>query len=380
MVSLKFLLHALTIPVVVARTVIQYFTVGTVYSRTNAQFKNSLKNNIYISVLYHLTHTYNQGDVRTFIRVPLAKIFAKYKDHYLLKSLVGYGDDFTDKSKWLVKQASKDHVLVFIHGGGYALNIFDSQFWGIVGLYHGVPSRSKLSVLVVDYSLTTQGLTYPTQIRECLDVYAKLVAEGYKNIHFVGDSAGGNMSLALTRIAAYPEDAQAHFSRFKQFEDYQWPTLPQPQTLLLVSPWVEPLYAPKLPTSYGIDTYGDLGAVSTEMAEWYIGDLPISEVNEWFNFARTDYSKHWAHVDALNDKRRNLVLMGEREVLRDGVEDFIKLFDNTIEYRVEDGGIHDNLFYVEGREFADHADTIPRVDDKFGIHNVGQFLELHLSQ
>lgn len=310
----------------------------------------------------------------------------------MAKSLPHFGEKLNDYSYWISKRDSdipqnEQHVAVFFHGGGYAIGLFETQVAGIIALDHSIPEpeRSKVSIVLVDYSLTSAGHRYPTQIHEGLQTYIELVSQGYKNITLVGDSAGGNLSLALSRFIAYPQESSDHFKKYDQFKSFDWSViskLPQPKSLILISPWLQPYTAPNFPPKHGADIYGDLGSVDTELGDWYVEGLPREEINNFVNFSNTNYDQHWAGVEAVNDSTKNILICGEREVLRDGMENWVELIDNggdstqkKINYVLEKGGIHDGLFYVESFDFVSIGphDTID-FSNKFAYRKVSQFL------
>lgn len=391
MISFRLLLQVLTVPVVIIKTAIQFYTTGTIYSRTNVEFQSSLRKNIYISVLYHLTSSYNLKDLRLVVNRPLSKIIAGFKSHPLTQILPHFAEKLNNFSYWIARSdsdvpKSEQDVVVFFHGGGFAIGMFETQLAGIIGLYHAIPEshRSNVSIVLVDYSLSSYGHRYPTQILEGLQTYTELVEQGYKKITFIGDSAGGNLSLALNRLIAYPEEAQSHFKSYDQFKSFDWSILaklPQPRSLILISPWVQPYTPPVFPTKHGVDVYGDLGSVDSELGDWYVEGLPRDEINNFVNFGNTNYDEHWAKVEALNNSERNLLICGEREVLRDGVESWVNLIDKggdgskKVDYVVEKGGIHDGLFYVESFDFVKFKTTDkPDFSTKFAYLKVSQFI------
>ena len=110
-------------------------------------------------------------------------------------------------------------------------------------------AAENTSILVVDYSLTMFDNVYPTQLYEHLVTYNNLVAQGYKDILLLGDSAGAHMSLSLAR-ASISGRGQQQLQQYNVLLD-----LPQPQALILVSPWVQPCTT----TSY--DTGAMCGAI-----------------------------------------------------------------------------------------------------------------------
>lgn len=141
---------------------------------------------------------------------------------------------------------------------------------GILALYHSLESlvKEELSVLIIDYSLTIHNKTYPTQLQEALEAYGKLASDGYTNINMLGDSAGGNLALVMCRFIAYPAEAKKHFSQFDL--QFNYGALPQPKSLVLVSPWVQPATISVLPTRHGSNIDGDLASGGTTMGDWYV--------------------------------------------------------------------------------------------------------------
>lgn len=95
-------------------------------------------------------------------------------------------------------------LILFIHGGGFIAGTCKSYM-------HVIKSwvkTTRVPVVAIDYSLAPEK-KYPIALQECLDVYLHLVSGGRgggpvtgllrppKRIVITGDSAGGNLSLAL---------------------------------------------------------------------------------------------------------------------------------------------------------------------------------------
>ena len=91
------------------------------------------------------------------------------------------------------KGGPQDRVVMHIHGGGYV--------WGSPedGAAFMVAVQNKLGIdsYSVNYSLAPRH-RYPVQLNECLAFYRGLAGMGYQKIVLAGESAGGNMCLALT--------------------------------------------------------------------------------------------------------------------------------------------------------------------------------------
>jgi epsilon-lactone hydrolase len=98
----------------------------------------------------------------------------------------------------LEQKPGRDKVILQLHGGAYIIGFMD--------LYRNVALKySKISngasVLSIDYRLAPSH-TYPDALLDALAAWNWLIGMGYRpeNITIVGDSAGGNLALALTAI------------------------------------------------------------------------------------------------------------------------------------------------------------------------------------
>lgn len=380
MISLRMIKNILTLPFALGKAVIQYFTIGTIYQKTSKEF-NTLSKNLHLTFESHLANHFELSDIPSVVYQPFTKLLEKVKSYPIVKDgkLNHYGEKLNKNSYWLTKNKG-DQVLVFYHGGGYALNMFDSQFMGILSLYHSLPeqTKSKLSVLVLDYTLTfNENGKYPTQIYEALECYKQLLDSGYTKINFIGDSAGGNLVLAVSRFLSYREDALRYFSSFKDFDFEQFrPITVMPNSAILISPWVEP--ANDHTNKRGIDLTGDLGAKTGEMGRWYLDSTPNdNQLDGWVKY--TGIPETYLNQIDYFSNGKSILVYGDRESLRDGIETFIDTVNSFGDMKVyiEEGGIHDGLFYVEALDFIGPVsiDTIRKAcNDKFGLSIARDFL------
>lgn len=388
MVSLRFLKRVVTLPYVIVRAVVQFYTTGTVYLRTNSEFAHSLYKNVHLAVEYHLANNFSRDDVARFVYEPVTKLFARFKTHPFAVGLNGYGDRIDDHAWWVVRSyhgagqtaPQQKTAVLFLHGGGYCLNVFAAQFVGIMGVHHAVPpaQRQNLLIAVLDYSLTCHYKQYPTQIHEAMATYRNLVGAGYSRIILLGDSAGTNLACAMARYIGYPDEARAQFEQFSEFE-WDFSPVPPPQNLIFVSPWLEPYNLP-VPVP-GVDTDGDLGAIDSQMGEWYVEGMDRAQLAPFVKFTGLDYQSHWAQVAAFNGEGRCLYIYGERENLRLAVEEFadeMKVAGANIDVHMEKGGIHDGLFYVESLDYLTWGGARTALRDgfahKYSLQLVSQFL------
>ncbi|KAJ2156579.1 hypothetical protein GGF46_005086 [Coemansia sp. RSA 552] len=97
--------------------------------------------------------------------------------------------------------AQNTPAILYFHGGGYVA--------GSLALYRPMLRRvsqaSNLPVFGFDYRLAP-GSQYPTQLYDAFCAFQNLKAQGYaeRDIVFAGDSAGGNLALALWQLLRPP--------------------------------------------------------------------------------------------------------------------------------------------------------------------------------
>ena len=90
--------------------------------------------------------------------------------------------------------ASKAHVLLFCHGGGYSFGSLDSHR-KMCG--HFAKSCNTLA-LMIDYRLTPEN-PYPAALDDCVAGYKWLIDQGFEAKHIVaiGDSCGGGLATTV---------------------------------------------------------------------------------------------------------------------------------------------------------------------------------------
>ncbi|MGD8813389.1 MAG: alpha/beta hydrolase [Anaerolineales bacterium] len=98
-------------------------------------------------------------------------------------------------SEWHIPQdAPEDRALLYLHGGAWML--------GSTDMYRAYVSRlafqSRTQALVINYRLAPEH-PFPAGLEDCLTAFHFLVASGIspEKIVVAGDSAGGNLTLAL---------------------------------------------------------------------------------------------------------------------------------------------------------------------------------------
>ena len=101
----------------------------------------------------------------------------------------------TVPATWIdVKGARRDHVVLYLHGGAFITET--PQFHG--ALLARICQQSRTRGLMPSYRLAPEH-RYPAALDDCLASYRWLLAQGYaaERIVVAGDSAGGNLTLAL---------------------------------------------------------------------------------------------------------------------------------------------------------------------------------------
>ena len=115
------------------------------------------------------------------------------------------------------KNASRDTVVLYFHGGGYVLQSANSHRKLTSHLAH----ESGCNVLSVNYRLSPEN-PHPAPVNDAMIAYQWLMKQGFASSKIVvsGDSAGGGLTLAL--LLAAKRDGVA-----------------QPAGAVVFSPWVD---------------------------------------------------------------------------------------------------------------------------------------------
>ncbi|WP_274968341.1 alpha/beta hydrolase [Succinimonas amylolytica] len=112
--------------------------------------------------------------------------------------------------------AAGGRVVLQLHGGGYILPLTDLyRMWGVMQLEQAAAGM----LVMVDYRISP-GHQYPAALEDALSAYRYILEQGVRagDIVVMGDSAGGNLALALA----------------VQLRELG---LPEPGAMVLFSPW-----------------------------------------------------------------------------------------------------------------------------------------------
>ena len=115
-----------------------------------------------------------------------------------------------------------DPVLLYFHGGGFAIKLVPMSLIYLNNIRKYYP---KIGIVLSDYSVTDSSIqksTYPLQVLEAFSLYDHLTQDmGCENVILMGESAGGNITLALLLYL-------------------QKCNIKLPQRVIAISPWLNP--------------------------------------------------------------------------------------------------------------------------------------------
>ena len=221
-----------------------------------------------------------------------------------------------------------DHVILYLHGGGYVLGSPLSHRPLTVLL----AEAAEATVLSLDYSLAPEGV-YPAAVEDAVNAYQWLVKEkgiAPGKIAVSGDSAGGGLAAATLMLLRDRE-------------------LGEPAAGMLISPWADLTCSSKSMTSRAdIDPWLEQSTLK-EMADAYLGGKGAES--------------HLASpvFGSLEGLPPLLIQVGTREILHD---DSLRMAGKAAEAHLDvtleiwDGMIHVWHFFApmleEGREAIDN--------------------------
>jgi epsilon-lactone hydrolase len=93
-------------------------------------------------------------------------------------------------------QARSDEAILYLHGGWFNFG----GAWAYRNFVGHIAKRARANAFIVDYRLAPEH-PFPAAIDDALASYRALGALGIRRIAVVGDSAGGNLTLALASRA-----------------------------------------------------------------------------------------------------------------------------------------------------------------------------------
>jgi len=107
---------------------------------------------------------------------------------------------------WLGRKNAK-YVLIFYHGGGFQYPAVNPHFEFVLDVVENLNATGHdVSAFFPSYTLTPYA-SYPTQLRQAAEALRYILAETSRppsNVFLAGDSAGGNLALAVLSHLSHP--------------------------------------------------------------------------------------------------------------------------------------------------------------------------------
>ncbi|MFO1169507.1 MAG: alpha/beta hydrolase [Hyphomicrobiaceae bacterium] len=155
--------------------------------------------------------------------------------------------------QWVIpRDASSNAVIQYAFGGGYVTGSPEED----LAITARLAAFSGARVCAVRYRLAPEH-PYPAQREDALAVYRGLLSSGARKIAVSGESAGGNLSLALIGAAA----AEG---------------LPMPVAAALLSPWCDLTHSgDSAATNDGVDPVFSRDLWGVAMARTFAGGQPL---------------------------------------------------------------------------------------------------------
>ena len=147
-------------------------------------------------------------------------------------------------AEWLLPEgADKDKVILYLHGGGYAVGSIQTHR----SLAARIAQLAGMKSLIIDYRLAPEH-PFPAALEDAIFAYKWLLSQGYDPGHIViaGDSAGGGLTMAT-------------LLGLREME------IPLPAAAVCLSPWVDL-------------TFGSVSAIQQQSNDPIVR---VADVREW---------------------------------------------------------------------------------------------------
>ncbi|KAI9766005.1 MAG: hypothetical protein M1840_007012 [Geoglossum simile] len=210
------------------------------------------------------------------------------------------------KGHWIGSHDA-EKILVYFHGGGYTYPAYSTNFqyvWEIKELLNKLGHST--AVLVLSYDLAPGG-QYPRQLQQAAGLINHLITglgKSPSNIVLFGDSAGGNLTLAVLSHMAHPHPDVPKIESTENFRG-----------TLLLSPWVSlDISAPAMKVNQNKDYLKDV-----TLKYWGDRFMGAAKVDP-YNQPLTAPSDWWSALNV----NEILVVAGRDELLVDDIRDFTK--------------------------------------------------------
>ncbi|CCD23116.1 uncharacterized protein NDAI_0B00820 [Naumovozyma dairenensis CBS 421] len=263
-------------------------------------------------------------------------------EHRLSFSAIGLRDEMIDvRYRWYYKpddfNASDDDILLYFHGGGFAVTLVPTSLIFLRNLSIWFP---KMAIIMIDYSVTVgeNDKQYPYQILESIGLYTHLINNlQCKNVILMGESAGGNLELALLNYLSTTTMMKTK--------------IPLPKKTILISPWVNPSRLDRydIMQEKEIERLDCLSFEGLEkFTKRYLQSMnPLNGVNS-LPFVDLSYDFDSDNWKTILEQSSIYITYGKDEILKPQIQTFIKNlemihpnnFDTSRQVSAYEGGCH----------------------------------------
>ncbi|KAI1967634.1 hypothetical protein LOZ53_003631 [Ophidiomyces ophidiicola] len=294
-----------------------------------------------------------------------------YKDFAKANAFTPQTVDLVDGSQghWIGNKDAKN-VVVYFHGtlpfilfyhsikltgipigGGFALSAYPAHFQFFREILDGLNASGKdVAFFVLSYSLCPDAV-YPTQMKQAVEALRYVISTGRSpsNIIIGGDSAGGNLTLAVLSHISHPHSAIAPLEISTPLAG-----------AFTMAPWVTFSHDfPSVKTNASKDmlredftTRWGLNYLGGQAKDYY--NQPYLAPTEWWKGLKTNSL---------------LVLAGSDEILLSSIEEFVKKIKPVVP----------DLTFIIGKNEAHDAPIVQRMVGDWSQTQQGEGLRLWLS-
>lgn len=324
-------------------------------------YQQALMNRIVRAILYHSSYVEVSTPIRLdekegFVRINPAsdQFYRGLLDNPKIRPTVTGGTWYPNPCQVQVEggEQTTTTVILHFHGGAYVMGEgrpSDVQFSATMLTEH----LNSSVVLFPSYRLSSnQDCAFPAALQDAITAYQHLLGQGIspKRIVISGDSAGGNLAVALLR---YIGDGGNHAN------------LPSPSAALLFSPWLDIKSARDDPAKLGRNKNYKTDYVPGNFASWgavtYIPEESLDAANNDPYFSPLLHPFHtktplWIQVGGLEILKDEGIGFAEAMQLKEG---------NKVELYIEPLANHDILYVGNLTGFAEEAKRAVKLAGEF---------------
>jgi len=240
------------------------------------------------------------------------------------------------KGSWVIPENIKsDTMVLYLHGGGYAF--YPTSFYNNLAALIALSTRSRMFSL--DYRLTPEH-RFPSQLQDAMNCYRWLIrGSNPRRLVVVGDSAGGNLALALL--------LSLHDSG-----------IPLPALAICLSP----------ATDFEEENAGANGPASPEY-DWITREMAL----RWADWYCTPEERRNPLVSPINANLRGLppiyIQAGGEEILLNSIQEFVKQAkEQGADVTLETWPSMNHDFQAFGYDVPESVEAIRRIGEVTASH------------